>query len=499
MKIQFKQYAGQQLALTPQLSHSIRMLQLSSLDFEQEIEQVLADNPFIEREDPSDSLLPASTVSDRFTDPNGTTVEQGADDEAVHNDYENISEDKVQDESADYDGSDRTEKDGACDASRSTDSIHDLTPAGVSLREHLLEQMRSCRLNSRELALTQVVIHALEPDGYLRTELFELAQLCPPEEAVEVKELETALRLVQSFEPIGIAARDLAECLRLQLKAGSRDPVFLALALQIVDRHLDELAIPDTHRLMRILGCNEAQLAGAYQLIRSCSPKPGLPFAEGQTEYVVADVIVRKVNKQWIARVNPAVVPKIFLNQTYAALYAGRHAGGASPALQKLQEARWFLRNVNQRFKTIERVAQAIVERQSRYLEHGDLAMKPLVLREIADAVGMHESTVSRVSCNKYMMTPRGLLEFRYFFASQVQSEGSAFSSTAIRALIRQIIASEKPELPLSDVKITGVLKQKGVTVARRTVSKYRDELRIPSVELRRLTARSERFALATA
>jgi RNA polymerase sigma-54 factor len=470
VKTQFRQYAGQQLALTPQLSHSIRMLQLSSLEFEEEIEQALADNPFIERADESTQMS-----------------------------RESSSEVQLLDERAEADWSDRTGSDGNYDQGPSSDGSTDLTPAGVNLREHLLEQMRSCRLPLRDRALAQLIIHALEPDGYLRTELIELAQLCPPEQTVSVKELETALRRVQSFEPIGIAARDLTECLRLQLQTGTRDPVFLELALRIVNRHLNELAIPDTHRLMRSLQCSEAELAGAYQMIRTCSPKPGLPYAEGHTEYVVADVIVRKENKQWIARVNPAVVPKIYLNQTYAALYAGRYAGGSSSAIQKLHEARWFLRNVNQRFKTIERVAQAIVERQSRYLEYGDLAMKPLVLREIADAIGIHESTVSRVTCNKYMMTPRGLVELRYFFASQVESDGNNFSSTAIRALIRQIIANENPGLPLSDVKITGVLKQKGVTVARRTVSKYRDELRIPSVEVRRLTAHSDRSALATA
>jgi RNA polymerase sigma-54 factor len=479
---------SQQLTLTPQLTHSIRLLQLSSLEFEQELEETLANNPFLDRDENNPVTGPAETdpaVGGEFNSDDGavTSSAEAADSTVSTDATAESGSDWEHDESSRFDIPARHDFDS--DAPDATA----LAPALVGLRDHLLEQLRASRVEPRDHALAQVIIHALEPDGYLRTELSELAAMCPEEEAVEVEELAVALRLVQSFDPLGVGARDLAECLTLQLGRVAATTPALGLAKQIVQGHLSELAIPDTQRLTRTLGCSEADLAGAYQLIRACTPRPGLAFNEERTDYVVADVEVRKIGKQWVARINPEVVPKIHLNRSYAAILSEQRAGTATPVGQKLQEARWFLRNVNQRFKTILRVAQAIVERQSRFLEYGDVAMKPLVLREIAETVGVHESTVSRVTCNKYMMTPRGLIELKYFFGSHVESDGNACSSTAVRALIRQIISTEDPVSPLSDVKVARVLKQKGVAVARRTVSKYRDGMQIPSVEVRRLSS----------
>lgn len=483
--------ANHQLSLTPQLTHSIRLLQLSALEFEQELEESLANNPFLECEVPGTPPSPNTSTqelpgvsadhdagfetandSDDHDATSAATTESG--DGTINWEY---------DESTRFDsGSRREHDDDALDATA-------LAPAPVGLRQHLLEQLCVCRLDARDSSLVKVIIHALEPDGYLRTGLDELAAMCPEEYEVDVNDLGLALRLVTSFDPVGVGARNLAECLSLQLERRSEDTPGLALAQRIIKWHLAELANPDTKRLADRLGCSDAEFAGAYQLIRTCAPKPGLPFNEERTEYVVADVEVRKVGKRWVARINPDVVPKVRVNRSYAAILSAQHASGSSPTGQKLQEAHWFVRNVNQRFKTILRVAQAIVERQSRFLEYGDVAMKPLVLRELAETIGVHESTVSRVTCNKYMMTPRGLIEFKYFFGSHVESEGNACSSTAVRALIRQIIDAEDPARPLSDVKVTHALEQKGVALARRTVSKYRDGMKIPSVEVRRLSS----------
>ncbi len=497
MKIEARSIARQHLALTPQMAHSIHLLQLSALEFELEIDQTLADNPFLERDDECERLI--ALTSPFATQRDDTELWDGSEPQVheraglrdvefpIHisaeaSQIDAPTDDKNFDDSAPYDPVSRRD---------SSDDGFDLTSRmtkGTCLREYLLDQMRCCRLEPQQRVLTEVIIHALEPDGYLRIGLGELSALCSDDQQVSVAELERALQIVQRFDPIGVGARDLAECLKLQLQELAEGSGALELALQIAEKHLRQLAVPDTHRLMHTLKCTAAELAGAYQLIRACTPKPGLAFGEERTEYVVADVEVYKVRERWTARVNPAVVPKIYLNQEYAAIFNAQRADCSALATQKLQEARWFLRNVNQRFKTVLRVAQAIVDRQSRYFEYGDLAMKPLVLREIAQAVGMHESTVSRVTCNKYMMTPKGLMELKYFFCSSVQSQGNAYSSTAIRALIKQIIASENPALPLSDVKVARALEQKGVAVARRTVSKYRDALQIPSLEVRRLS-----------
>jgi RNA polymerase sigma-54 factor len=481
----------QHLSLTPQLTHSIRLLQLSALEFEQELEESLANNPFLECEDPGGSQSPDSSAqelsgvsADHDAGLETTNASDGHDAATTATaEYDDATSSWEYDESTRFDAGSRREHD---------DELLDptaLAPAPVGLRQYLLEQLCVCRLDARQRSLVQVIIHALEPDGYLRTGLDELAALCPKEYEVEVSELDLALRLVTSFDPVGVGARNLAECLRLQLERRPSDTPGLSLAQRIIKGHLPELANPDMKRLADRLACSDAEFARAYQLIRACAPNPGLPFDEDRTEYVVADVEVRKVGKRWVARINPEVVPKISVNRSYAAILSAQHTSSASPTGQKLQEARWFVRNVNQRFKTILRVAQAIVERQSRFLEYGDVAMKPLVLRELAKTIGMHESTVSRVTCNKYMMTPRGLIEFKYFFGSHVESEGNACSSTAVRALIRQIIGSEDPVSPLSDVKITHALEQKGVALARRTVSKYRDRMKIPSVEVRRLSS----------
>ncbi|MCE2945737.1 MAG: RNA polymerase factor sigma-54 [Betaproteobacteria bacterium] len=467
--------------MTPQLQHSIRLLQMSAAAFEQEIEKTLAGNPFLERDDAARAHPGEADAVGSEGDPLLTAAASAAEPDAASG----------SEGTGDWDDSSFRHDDPTATGTRfgeDTDATH-FAIASVCLRDHLLEQLSACRVNERDRQLGQLVIHALEPDGYLRMSMEELAALCPPAVEVELDELMVVLRLVQSFEPAGVAARTLEECLLLQLGDRDEGTPGLGLACRIVRHHLGELASPDIPRLRRRLGCTDGELAAAYQLVRGCAPKPGSAFGPERTDYVVADVQVRRIAGRWVARINPEVVPRIHLNQSFASMVRDQRGSGSSPIGHHLQEARWFVRNVNQRFRTILRVAQAIVDRQGRFLEHGDIAMRPMVLREIADTLGMHESTVSRVTSNKYMMTPRGLIELKYFFSSHVESDGHACSARAVRALIRQIIGAEDARHPLSDVKVTHILADKGIAIARRTVSKYRDAMQIPSVEVRRLSS----------
>ncbi|MCE2945911.1 MAG: RNA polymerase factor sigma-54 [bacterium] len=480
---------GQQLAMTPQLQHSIRLLQLSAAEFEQELEETLSNNPFLERDDSLRESGTEAVSSGDAGDGQSVDTQGEAAPEAAGDRLDVIA--APESSAADWDDESSLRFDAPSSGERSTDdpdATH-FAPAASCMYDHLLEQLGVCRVSARDRELARLVVHALEPDGYLRTPLEELIAMCPAREAVQVDELSVVLRLVQSFEPAGIAARSLEECLLLQLGDRDEDTPGLALAQRIVRGHLAQLATPDTPRLLRALGCSDAEFASAYQLIRGCSPRPGQAFGSERTDYVVADVQVRKIGKRWVARINPEVVPRIHLNRGFVSMVREQRGSSSSPIGQHLQEARWFVRNVNQRFRTILRVAQAIVDRQSRYFEHGDIAMRPLVLREIAETLGMHESTVSRVTSNKYMMTTRGLMELKYFFSSHVESDGHACSARAVRALIRQILVSEEARHPLSDVKVARLLAEKGIVVARRTVSKYRDSMHIPSVEVRRLSS----------
>lgn len=364
-----------------------------------------------------------------------------------------------------------------------------MIPGTPTLREHLLQQAGCLRLSETDRLLVTAVIEAIDGSGYLTQPLQELAQLF--DEPPEPEELQVALRHVQSMDPPGVGARSVAECLRLQLEALTPGKPARELALTIVNRHLDLLAAHDFQRLQRELGCDETSLCAATVLLRGLCPRPGASFGADETQFVVADVIVQQLKGKWAAAINPEVIPRIHVSRFYASILKGGREGGGSPVSQQLREARWLVRNIEQRFQTIQRVAQAIVDHQSRYFDYGPMAMKPLTLGEIADKVGLHESTVSRVTSRKYMATPRGLLEFKRFFGSHVETAaGAPCSSTAVRALITELIGAEDSTRPLSDIKLTRLLEQRGIKVARRTVSKYRDSLHIPSVEVRRMSQR---------
>ncbi len=363
------------------------------------------------------------------------------------------------------------------------------TPDTPTLRDHLRAQLSLINLGERDRAFVALLIDALDEDGYLTQPLEEIAALLPEEAEAGLEELSIALRHLQNLEPVGVGARSPGECLCLQLrslKENEADDPVRRLALQIAEKHLELLASRDYTRLRIATGAIDEDLRAAQRLIQTLNPRPGASFARIEARYVVPDVIVRKSRSVWRASLNPDAMPRLRINRLYAELAAGARNGAAGLSSQ-LQEARWLIKNVQQRFDTILRVSQAIVDRQRQFLDHGEVAMRPLVLREIADTLGLHESTISRVTTQKYLATPRGTFELKYFFGSHVATEaGGAASSTAIRALIKQLVAAEDPQTPLSDSRIAQALGEQGIVVARRTIAKYRESLQIPPVNQRK-------------
>ena len=370
--------------------------------------------------------------------------------------------------------------------------VSDITPADLSLRDHLLAQSKWLASSARDQTLMATIIDGLDDDGFLRMELAELKTLSGLDPVPDDDEMAIALKLVQSLEPAGVGARDLRECLLLQLRDDD-DPANATvhrLAERIVTEYLDRLAMRDVSGLARSLGVAEHVVSQAGDLIRRLQPRPGWRFGAANTRFVAPDVVVRKIRGEWTATLNPAVVPKVRLNRMYADLFQSHREARHSDLAAQLQEARWTVRNVEQRFATILRVAQAIVRRQRYFLDYGELAMKPLGLREIADELGLHESTVSRVTNNKYMATPLGVFELKYFFSRALATtSGGTCSATAIRGAIKDMIHEENPKQPLSDAQIARLLARQGLQVARRTVTKYRQMMRVPAYEMRRRQA----------
>ena len=369
--------------------------------------------------------------------------------------------------------------------------------AGISLEDHLRTQLSGLRLTDEDAAAVHVLIESLNEDGYLADPLEEIVERLAETLGVAdqdardelLGQLQCALQFLQSMEPTGVGARSLGECLRLQLrqKAGVTPPSpALKTALAMCDEHLALLARRDFKKIAQLTGSDEATVRAAQALIVACEPKPGRPFARAEEQIIIPDVIVMKVARQWRAVLNPDVMPKLRVNDLYAQAIKSQRASG-SALTARLQEARWFIRNIQQRFDTILRVSQAIIERQKNFFSHGAIAMKPLVLREIADELGLHESTISRVTTAKYMSTPFGTFELKYFFGSSLNTDaGGNASSTAVRALIKQLVAAESPAKPLSDSQLAELLEGQGIQVARRTVAKYREALKIAPANLRR-------------
>lgn len=474
---------SQHLTLTPQLQQSIKLLQLSTLELNQEIERFLLENPMLEREDGDGSDFAPSALGSEPTVSPAETPRETSTESASDSETRVENETPTFEEGMDWSGT------GNGASSKSDDDedtdFQEFQAAGTSLRDYLDQQVALSPLSDRDRLLVRFIIEALDNDGYLHQSLEDLLELLPPELDVELDDLAIALCHVQQLEPAGIGARTPQECLGLQLRAMPATPC-RDLALTIVEHHLELLAERNFAKLKRLTGCDDDALREAHALVCRLDPHPGSQHSNEETRYVLPDVVVRKIRSRWTVTLNAEAMPRLRINQLYASLLQQNRGQGGGLTGQ-LQEARWLIKNVQQRFDTILRVSQAIVDQQRQFFDHGEVAMRPLTLREIADQLELHESTVSRVTTQKYMATPRGVFELKYFFGSHVATDtGGAASSTAIRALIRQLVDAEDRKKPLSDAKIADLLGQQGIVVARRTIAKYRESLNIPPVSLRK-------------
>jgi RNA polymerase sigma-54 factor len=481
MKHSLQLKLSQHLTLTPQLQQSIRLLQLSTLELNQEIERFLQENPLLEREDTgeeegaSEPPVVTPVTPDYTTASTSTSTKEEAE---PGEQPQGADQDWIRDDSGgNYGGHDDGED----------SDFPQLAADAPSLREHLLWQVNLLKLSDRDKRLVALLVDTLDDDGYITQELAEIVAMLPPEMEVDLEDLQIGLRHLQNLEPAGIGARNLSECLALQLETMPEDLAYRAEALATVRHHLDLLAGRDYAKLKKLLKCGDEVLRGTQQLITRLNPRPGANFSNDEARYIVPDVIVRKVKGMWRASLNPDAMPRLRINRMYADILHRNRDASLQQLAGQLQEAKWLIKNVQQRFDTILRVSQAIVDRQRHFFEHGEVAMRPLVLREIADTLGLHESTVSRVTTQKFMFTPRGIFELKYFFGSHVTTEtGGACSATAIRALIKQLVAEEDSRKPLSDSQISEILGKQGIVVARRTIAKYRESLQILPVNLRK-------------
>jgi RNA polymerase sigma-54 factor len=503
---------SQHLALTPQLQQSIKLLQLSTLELAEEVERALNDNPLLERlEDPMAAGRVTLTSSGQLVEPRANAAQDDSPTPSGSEPSEDRSESWNDAESSADSGFDYGSAGGGTDWGRpqSDDDDRDgpqLAAQSVSLQEHLMEQARLSQAGTRDRMLLGVLIESLDENGYLTADMDEIAvaaakllgERLTPEAFEQIHDdLKSALKLLQSFDPAGVGARDASECLALQIlhsEANSAirklDKRVLQLVLSLVRQHLPLLAARDYAKIKRLAKCSDEDLRCAQAAIKLLDPHPGARFADVESNYVAPDVMAVKTRAGWKAQLNGVVMPKLGINDAYARILKDQRGklgeGGANLAAQ-LQEARWLIKNIEQRFDTILRVSQAIIDRQKGFFTHGAVAMRPLVLREIADQLGLHESTISRVTTQKYMLTPFGTFELKYFFGSSLDTDaGGAASSTAVRELIKQLVAAESAKEPLSDSKIAELLGDQGVVVARRTIAKYREALRIPPVNLRK-------------
>ena len=450
---------GQTLTMTPQLQQAIRLLQLPVLDLSAQIQDALEENIMLEMED-----LP---------DVPRTSAETTAEVEVIK-----------AEESWQQGGMERSQDSGWNGEGRPINEFAD--QSGQTLREHLLWQLELEDFTPRQVVIGEALIDAVNDDGYLCADFDDILDSIDNDAGFTRDEIEATLTKVQRLDPVGVGARSLSECLLLQLGQLDPDTPGLSLAIELARDRLDLIADQQYAELRRSHRASEEELENALALVKGCNPKPGLAVSPPSTEYVVPDVFVRKVDNRWQVEISSTGVPRLSVNQKYAELLRGNadHAALRS----QLQEARWLVRSLEIRNETLLKVASSIVSRQQEFLEHGDESMKPLVLRDVAEAIGMHESTVSRVTTNKYMHTPRGVFEFKYFFSSHLSTvDGKDQSSTSVRAKIRKLIGAENPAKPLSDSKIANMLAEEGINVARRTVAKYRESMKIASSSERKV------------
>jgi RNA polymerase sigma-54 factor len=502
MKPSLQLRIGQSLTMTPQLQQAIRLLQLSSMELQAEIQEALESNMMLETaedanaeqadsETTEEKTLPTENILDttqEITSP--TELENIPDELAVDSVWEDTYESSI--------------NEGSINTSQSYEgsqfNFENHNSNNETLGEHLLWQLNLMPISNTDRAIATTIIDALDDDGYLNSDLGDIHSTLRKETRDEdtgneeseigLDEIEAVLHMIQSMEPTGVASRNLQECLLLQLRQCNKDTPMLPLAVELVSKHLDLLACRDFNQLMRRLKLDQEKLQDIIVLIQSMNPRPGGQIHETRTEYITPDVYVRKVKGRWRVELNSELMPHLRVNSSYANMIRRADNSEDNVSLKShLQEARWFIKSLQSRSETLLRVATCIVERQRAFLEYGEEAMKPMVLHDVAEALSMHESTISRVTTRKYMHTPRGIFELKYFFSSHLStSHGGEASSTAIRALIKKLIAAETPKKPLSDSKISALLLEQGINVARRTVAKYREAMAVPpSNERKRL------------
>ncbi len=487
MKPSIQLTIGQSLTMTPQLQQAIRLLQLSTLELEQEIQETLDSNLMLEKVDTDTTNLESESTPEAKQE-----QEQVAANEDKQDTESQIPDELAVDAGWDdiYDGSTSYSAPSAEDYS---DLFENQSGAGETLQEQLMWQMGLSRFSETDEIIATTIIDSIGDDGYLMQPLEEIHEgICEqyPDSEVELDEVEAVLKQVQNYDPIGVAARNLQECLTIQLSALPTETKWLKEAKKLLSNYLNLLGTRQFTTLMRRLKLSEDELKEVIDLIQSLNPRPGSQITPSSTQYVVPDVFVYKKNGQWVVELNHDALPKIRINSAYANLIKRGDTSSDNTYLRNhLQEAKWFLKSVQSRHETLFKVANSIVKKQIDFFEYGPEAMKPLILREIAEEVEMHESTISRITTSKYMHTPRGVFEFKYFFSSHVSTvSGDDFSATAIRARIKTLVENEPPQKPLSDSKISQILKDEGINVARRTIAKYRESINIPpSNERRRL------------
>jgi len=469
---------GMQLSMTPQLQQAIKLLQMSTLDLQQEIQQALESNMMLEQVE-EESLAPLSDMeADSKSDHTDLQTSEGSqtdipDELPVDSSWDDIYEAVMESGSA----------------SGEVAEFETQRSAAPTLADHLLWQLELTRLSERDHAIAVTIIDSVNEDGYLMSSPEDIFQSLQSQfDDLDFDEVNAVLHCVQHFDPVGVAAIDLGDCLRLQLEQLPLTTPYRAEAIAVVSQYLELLATQEQSKLMKLLKLTERQLGAVVALIRTLEPKPGSLIQAQDSEYVIPDVYVVKQNGKWQANLNPDIAPKLRINPFYSAMIK-RADNSKDNACMKdhLQEARWFIKSLHSRNDTLLRVARSIVEKQTGFLENGSIAMKPMVLRDIAEELELHESTISRVTTQKFMHTPNGIVEFKYFFSSHVSTEGGGeCSSTAIRAIIKELINNENPEKPLSDNKIADFLKDKGIHVARRTIAKYREAMMIASSSQRK-------------
>ncbi len=501
MKASLQLKIGQSLTMTPQLQQAIRLLQLSSMELQIEIQEALESNMMLEtaEEASAENSEVEKLDENRPEESDLDTTQEMSTSTELENIPDELAVDSVWED---------TYESGVNESSISTPQIYEGSQFSYenqnshieTLGEHLLWQLNLTPISDTDRAIATTIIDALDDDGYLSSDLADIHSSLSKEidgenteseeSEIELDEIEAVLHMIQAMEPTGVAARNIRECLLLQLRQCDKDTPLLELATELVSKHLDLLAGRDFNQLMRQLKLDQEKLQDVIVLIQSMNPRPGGQIHETRTEYITPDVYVKKVKGRWRVELNSELMPHLRVNTSYANMIRRADNSEDNVSLKShLQEARWFIKSLQSRSETLLRVATCIVERQRAFLEYGEEAMKPMVLRDVAKVLGMHESTISRVTTRKYMHTPRGIFELKYFFSSHLStSHGGEASSTAIRALIKKLIAAEIPKKPLSDSKISALLSEQGINVARRTVAKYREAMAIsPSNERKRL------------